>query len=103
MRFRIVILTNFCRRLGTRGIEIAQPRRLQAMGTFDEMFLFALFLIPPVAMVASACPTQSWTMWGLSYSKLEPKLYIKTNLPFAWIALAVTEIIACSMLGKVSF
>lgn len=85
------------------GSGIALVTILQAMGTFDEMFLFALFLIPPVAMVASACPTQSWTMWGLSYAKLEPKLYIKTNLPFAWAALAVTEIIACTMLGKVSF
>ena len=40
------------------GSGIALVTILQAMGTFDEMFLFALFLIPPVAMVASACPTQ---------------------------------------------
>lgn len=84
------------------GSGIALVTILQAMGSFDEMFLFALFLIPPVAMVASACPTQSWTMWGLSYAKLEPKLYIKTNLPFAWVALAVTEVIACVMLGKIT-
>ena len=84
------------------GSGIALVTILQAMGTFDEMFLFALFLIPPVAMVASSCPTQSWAMWGLSYAKLEPKLYIKTNLFFAWVALVVTEIIACTMLGKIT-
>ncbi|MFT3962382.1 citrate transporter [Propionivibrio sp.] len=84
------------------GSGIALVTILQAMGTFNEMFLFALFLIPPVAMVASSCPTQSWTMWGLSYAKLEPKLYIKTNLPFAWASLVIIEIIACTMLGKVT-
>jgi H+/gluconate symporter-like permease len=84
------------------GSGIALVTILQAMGTFNEMFLFALFLIPPVAIVACACPTQSWTMWGLSYAKLEPKLYIKTNLAFAWATLAVVEVIACTMLGKVT-
>ena len=63
------------------GSGIALVSIFQAMGVFSEMFMFALFLIPPVAMVASSCPTQSWAMWGLSYAKLEPKQYIKTNLP----------------------
>ena len=38
----------------------------------------------------------------MSYAKLEPKLYIKTNLPFAWASLVIIEIIACTMLGKVT-
>lgn len=83
------------------GSGIALVSIFQAMGVFNEMFLFALFLIPPVAIVASACPTQSWTMWGLSYAKVEPKQYIKTNLPWAWIILVIVEIIAYFMIGKV--
>lgn len=83
------------------GSGIALATILQSMGTFNEMFLFALFLIPPVAIVASSCPTQSWGMWGLSYAKVEPKLYIKTNLPFAWLSLIIIEVIACTMLGKI--
>lgn len=83
------------------GSGIALVSILQAMGVFSEMFLFALFLIPPVAIVASACPTQSWTMWGLSYGKLEPKQYIKTNLPWAWIILIIVEIVAYVMIGSV--
>ncbi len=83
------------------GSGIALLSIFQAMGVFNEMFLFALFLIPPVAIVASACPTQSWTMWGLSYAKLEPKQYIKTNLPWAWGILVIVEIIAFVMIGKV--
>lgn len=82
------------------GSGIALVTILQAMGMFSEHFLFALFLIPPVAIVASSCPTQSWTMWALSYAKLEPKQYIKTNLPFAWIALIAVEVIAYVMIGQ---
>ena len=83
------------------GSGIALVSILQAMGIFSENYLFALFLIPPVAIVASACPTQSWTMWGLSYSKLEPKQYIKTNLPWAWIILIIVEVLAAKMIGKI--
>jgi hypothetical protein len=81
------------------GSGIALVSIFQAMGVFSEQFLFALFLIPPVAIVASSCPTQSWTMWGLSYAKLEPKQYIKTNLPWAWSILIIVELIAFAMIG----
>lgn len=81
------------------GSGIALVSILQAMGIFTEPFLFALFLIPPVAIVAGSCPTQSWTMWALSYAKVEPKQYIKTNLPWAWIILVVVEILAYKMIS----
>lgn len=81
------------------GSGIALCSILQAMGIFTEPFLFALFLIPPVAIVASACPTQSWTMWAISYAKLEPKQYIKTNLPWAWVILIMIELLAYRMIG----
>jgi H+/gluconate symporter-like permease len=83
------------------GSGIALVSIFQAMGIFSENFLFALFLIPPVAIVASACPTQSWSMWGLSYAKVEPQQYIKTNLPWAWFILIVVEIIAFLTIGKI--
>ena len=75
------------------GSGIALASILQAMGIFTEPYLFMLFLVPPVSIVASACPTQSWTMWALSYSKLEPKTYIKTNLPWGWIAFIAIQIV----------
>jgi H+/gluconate symporter-like permease len=82
------------------GSGIAVVSILQSMGFFSENFLFALFLIPPVAIVASACPTQSWSMWGLSYAKVEPKQYIKTNLPWAWTIMIIVEILAYTMIGS---
>ncbi len=75
------------------GSGIALASILQAMGIFTEPYLFMLFLVPPVAIVASSCPTQSWTMWALSYAKLDPKTYIKTNLPWGWIACIVIQIV----------
>lgn len=75
------------------GSGIALASILQAMGIFTEPYLFMLFLVPPVSIVASACPTQSWTMWAISYAKLEPKTYIKTNLPWAWIAFIAIQIV----------
>lgn len=81
------------------GSGIALVSIFQAMGVFPESFLFAMFLIPPVAIVASACPTQSWTMWGLSYAKVEPKQYIKTNLPWAWLILIIVEVLAYTMIA----
>ena len=75
------------------GSGIALASILQAMGVFTEPYLFMLFLVPPVAIVASACPTQSWTMWALSYAKLEPKDYIKAILPWGWIACIIIQIV----------
>lgn len=75
------------------GSGIALASILQAMGVFTEPYLFMLFLVPPVAVVASSCPTQSWTMWALSYTKLEPKTYIRTNLIWGWVAMVLIEIL----------
>lgn len=83
------------------GSGIALASILQAMGVFTEPYLFMLFLVLPVAIVASSCPTQSWTMWALSYAKLEPKTYIKTNLPWGWIALIAIEVLGYVMYSSI--
>lgn len=83
------------------GSGIALASILQAMGTFTEPYLFMLFLVPPVAIVASSCPTQSWTMWALSYSKLDAKTYIKTNLPWGWLSMILIEVIGYMVYSSV--
>jgi len=72
----------------------------QSMNVFSTPFLFALFVIAPVAIVASSCPTQSWGMWGLSYSKIEPREYLKTNFPWAWAIFIANELLAYFLMGK---
>jgi Mg2+/citrate symporter len=76
------------------GSGIALASILQAMGTFDEKFLFIIFMILPVSIVAASCPTQSWTMWALNFVKVDTKEYIKSNLPWAWVLTA-----ACLAVG----
>jgi hypothetical protein len=39
-------------------------------------------------------------MWGLSYAKVEPKQYIKTNLPWAWASLIAIEILIYFTIGR---
>lgn len=56
--------------------------------------LLVLFYVQPVGITAQSCPTQSWGMWALSYSKYEPKTYILTNLPWAWIITAINMLLA---------
>lgn len=72
---------------------------LQSMGVFSDALLFGLFLIPPVAIVANTCPTQSWGMWALSYAKLEPKQYIKTGMAWSWVIMAINLFLVYFMIG----
>ena len=73
---------------------------LQATGQFSDWTMFGLFLIMPVAIVANTCPTQSWGMWGLSYSKVEPRTYLRTGIPWSWALALVLEPVAYFMIGK---
>lgn len=72
---------------------------LQSIGVFSDSLLFVLFLIPPVAIVANTCPTQSWGMWAISYAKLEPREYIKTGIVWSWIIAAINFLIGYYMLA----
>ena len=55
--------------------------------------LLLLFYCQPVGMVAECCPTQSWGMWSLSYAKLEPNTYIKTQFAWSWVITAITMVL----------
>ncbi len=73
---------------------------LQAQGVFSPWTMFGLFLIIPVVIVANTCPTQSWGMWGLSYSKVEPRTYLRTGVLWSWGLALVLEPVAYFMIGK---
>lgn len=65
-------------------------------GTFA--LLLVLFYVQPVGLVANSCPTQSWNLWALSYSKYEPSEFIKTNLPWSWAIAAINIYLAYSII-----
>lgn len=70
---------------------------LMSLNIFTPQFLFMLIAIPPIAMVANTCPTQSWGMWAINYSKISPKDYLKTGFVWSWIILILNEFIAYNL------
>lgn len=72
---------------------------LQAMGIFPVSLLFPLIYIPTIAMNLSTCPTQSWNLWALNYSKVSAKEFMMTGVPWGWIAGAINVAICYMMFG----
>lgn len=72
---------------------------LQGMGIFPMALMFPLIYVPTIAMNLSACPTQSWNLWALNYSKVGAKEFMKTGVPWAWLAGAINIAIVYFMFG----
>lgn len=58
---------------------------LNAIGGFPVPFLFCLMYVPTITMNLSTCPTQSWNLWALNYSKVSVKDFMKTGVIWAWL------------------
>ena len=58
---------------------------LRGVGSFSAPFLFCVFTIPSTTVNVGSCITQSWIAWGLAYTKVESKDYLKLSIPFAYI------------------
>ncbi|MCI1634980.1 hypothetical protein [Bifidobacterium sp.] len=56
---------------------------------FSPHFLFALMYAPTVTMNISSDITQSWIIWGINYTKVETKDYLKSSAPTGWIITAI--------------
>lgn len=72
---------------------------LKAIGSFSSPLLFALMYIPTITMNLSACPTQSWNLWALNYSKVSVKEFISTGVPWAWLICILNTIVVYMMFG----
>jgi hypothetical protein len=59
---------------------------LANVGNFSIPFLFCVFAIPTITVNIGACITQSWIAWGLAYTKVESKDFLKLSIPFAYIS-----------------
>ena len=58
---------------------------LSGVGSFSIPFLFCVFTIPSTTVNVGSCITQSWIAWGLAYTKVESRDYLKLSIPFAYI------------------
>lgn len=63
-------------------------------GVFTPQVLFPLFTIPATTVNESFCPTQSWNVWAINYTKTDMKEYIKVGIGPVLLLNLVLEIIA---------
>lgn len=59
---------------------------LRGVGSFSIPFMYTIFVIPTITVNIGSCITQSWVAWGLSYTKVESKEFLKLSIPNAYIA-----------------
>lgn len=72
---------------------------LNAVGLFTPTLLFPLIYISTITMNISACPTQSWNLWALNYSKVNVKQFLKSGVIWAWLICIINTAIAFVMFG----
>lgn len=67
---------------------------MQGLNLYPVHVLFPLFFIPSTAINGSICPTQSWCVWAIGYTKITTKEYLRTVLPFALAVAFVLQFVA---------
>lgn len=73
---------------------------LNAIGGFTTPFLFTLMYTPTISMNLSVCPTQSWNLWALNYSKVSVKEFLRTGVIWAWLISILNIGLVYLMFGK---
>ena len=72
---------------------------LNGLGVFSATLLFPLIYIPTITMNISSCPTQSWNLWAISYTKSNTKDFIKSGVPWGWIICILNSVVVYVMYG----
>lgn len=72
---------------------------LGAISGFTPTLLFPLIYIPTITMNISACPTQSWNLWALNYSKVSVKEFLSSGVVWAWAICIINTILVYVMFG----
>lgn len=79
---------------------------LKNVASFSVPFMYCVFAIPTITGNLGSCITQSWTAWGLSYTKVESKDFLRLSVPTLYIGgalLFVLTYITMSNLGTAWF
>jgi hypothetical protein len=71
---------------------------LKAVG-FTTPLLFPLMYAPTVTMNISSCITQSWIVWGINYTKVTTKDFLKLSIPTGWAICAILAGVTYFMFG----
>ena len=79
------------------GAGAATLAMFQAMNLYPASVLFPLFLVPTTTVNGSICPTQSWCLWAIGYTKATVKDYLYQVLAYALVASFILELVAYFM------
>jgi hypothetical protein len=72
---------------------------LKAVG-FSTPLLFPLMYAPTVTMNISSCITQSWIVWGINYTKVSTKDFLKLSIPLGWSICVILAGVTFVMFGR---
>lgn len=72
---------------------------LRGVASFSVPFLYCVFAIPTITVNIGSCITQSWVAWGLAYTKVDSKDYLKLSIPFAYITGIILYILTFVCVG----
>jgi len=70
---------------------------LVGMKLFPPSLLLPLVYVPTISMAISMCPTQSWNLWAISYTKLSIIEHLKTGVAWAWLTVILNALLAVYM------
>lgn len=72
---------------------------LSNVASFSVPFLYAVFAIPTITVNIGSCITQSWVAWGLAYTKVESKDFLKLSIPNAYVTGVLQYALTFAMLA----
>ncbi len=76
------------------GAGVATFAIVAASTSLPIAVLYPLFYIPCCTVNTNVCPTQSWNLWAIGYTKVPIKDYMKTCLPYALACAFILEMVA---------
>lgn len=80
------------------GAGAATAAVLSGTGLFNEAFLIPLLYAPAILAVSTDI-TQSWNVWGLNYTKVQSKDFLKYGVPVMWIITIINELLVYYFFG----
>lgn len=81
------------------GAGTATMAILMGLGTYPIALLFPLLYNPTITMELMCCPTQSWNMWAVNYTKISTKEFMLQGVPWSWLICAINSMLVYFIYG----
>ena len=66
---------------------------------FSPQYVMTTMLFTSIGTTISCCPTQSWSIWAMNYTKVESRDFLKPGIPWAFAATVLNLIIVYITVG----